>query len=86
MHEELRGEWRYSSAILISSAIDEGKWLASRSCHIIPVDRDPGKSQIGDWYVFKAGLDAEKRRIDCPCTECTPGSSVVKPVAYYCGV
>jgi hypothetical protein len=50
-HEGVLGEWRYSSAHSLTSAVDGGEWSASRPGRFTPRERAPGTHWIGGWVV-----------------------------------
>jgi hypothetical protein len=50
---------RYSSYSLSTSALDKGKWSASRSGRFIPEERIPSTDCTGGWVGPRAGLDTE---------------------------
>jgi hypothetical protein len=67
------GERRYSSCSFSTSALDGGKWLASRPRR----GRTPGTHCTGGWVGPRAGLDTEVRgKISCLCQ----GSNLDLPV------
>jgi hypothetical protein len=60
-------------AFLIS-ALDGGKWSATRSDRFTAGERTPGTHWIGGWVGPRAGLEAvEKRKNLSPCRESNPG-------------
>jgi hypothetical protein len=75
-------EWKYSSTILFTSAIDEGEGSASRSGRFTCGERTSGTHWIGDWVGARAGLDAVKRKISCLCRESNPGCAARGPSLY----
>jgi hypothetical protein len=56
-HEDVLGEWMYSSTHSLTSALDGGEWSASRPGHFTPTERAPGTHWIGaygkDTSIFK---------------------------------
>jgi hypothetical protein len=48
-HEDVLGEWRYSSTHSLTSALDGGEWSTSRPGHFTPKERAAGTHWIGDW-------------------------------------
>jgi hypothetical protein len=61
------GEWRYRPTHSLISALDGGKWLASRPGHFTPRERAFGTHCIGGWMGPRGGLDAMvKRKIPRP--------------------
>jgi len=42
---------------LLSTSLNGGKWLATRSGRFTPVVRDPGTRGLGDCVVCRAGMD-----------------------------
>jgi hypothetical protein len=66
-HEDVLGEWRYSSSNSLISALDGGEWSASRLGRFTPRERAPGTRWIGGWVGPRAVLDAvAKRKIPAP--------------------
>jgi hypothetical protein len=55
-HEGVLGEWRYSSTHSFSSALDGGKWSASRLDRFTPKERAPVTHWIGGWVGPRAVL------------------------------
>jgi hypothetical protein len=80
-HEGVLGEWRYNSTHSLTSALDEGKWSASRPCRFTPRERAPGTHSIGGWVGPRAVLNAVKRKILRPYRESKPRTPIVQPVA-----
>jgi hypothetical protein len=81
-HEGELGEWRYSSMHSLTSALDEGEWLASRSGRFTLSERDSGAHWIEGWVGPKAVLDAVvKRKIPSPRRESNPRTPIIQPVA-----
>jgi hypothetical protein len=77
-HEDVLGEWKYSSTHSLTSALDGGEWSASRPGRFIPRERIPGTHWIGGWVGPRAVLDAVvKRKIPSPRRELNPGTSIV---------
>jgi hypothetical protein len=62
------GERRYSSYSYLTSALDGGKWSASRPGRALtPTERTPGTHWIGGWVGLRTSLDAgARRKILCP--------------------
>jgi hypothetical protein len=76
------GEWRYSSTHSLTSALDGGKWSASRPSRFTPKERAPGTHWIGGWVGPRAVLDAVvKRKIPSPRRKSNPRTLIVEPVA-----
>jgi hypothetical protein len=74
-HEGVLGECKYSSIHRLTSALDGGKWSASRPGRFIPRERAPGTHWRGGWMGPRAVLDAVvKRKIPSPRTP------IVQPV------
>jgi len=48
-HEDVLGEWRYSSMHSMISALDGGERSASRPDRLTPKERAPGTHWIGGW-------------------------------------
>jgi hypothetical protein len=57
-HEGVLEEWRYSSTHSLTSALDGGKWSASRPGRFTSRERVPGTHWIGGWVGPRAVLDA----------------------------
>jgi hypothetical protein len=55
------GERRYSSYSFTTSALDVGKWSASRPGRALSPGKGPGTLWTGGWVGFRAGLDTEAR-------------------------
>jgi hypothetical protein len=55
------GEWRYSSAVFLTSALDGSEWPASRPGRFIPGETAAGTHRTGGWMGPKGGLDAVKK-------------------------
>jgi len=51
------GEWKYSSTLSFTSALDGGEWLDSSSGRFTSMDRAPGTYWTGGWVGPRAGLD-----------------------------
>jgi hypothetical protein len=68
--------------VFMPSALGRGEWSVSRRGRFTPRERTPGTHWIGGWVCPRAGLNAVKRRIFCPCWESNPNSSAVQPVAH----
>jgi hypothetical protein len=70
LHEVVLGEWRYSSTHSLTSALDGGEWLASRSGSFTPMETAPGTHRIGGWVGPRVGLDVVvKIKIPSPCRD-----------------
>jgi hypothetical protein len=81
-HEGVLGEWKYSSAHSLTSALDGGEWSASRPCRFTPSERALGTHWIGSWVGPRVVLDAVvKRKIPSPCRESNLRTPIVQPVA-----
>jgi hypothetical protein len=81
-HEDVLGEWRYSSKHSLTSALDRGEWSASRLGRFTPRERAPRTHCIGGWVGPRAVLDAVvKRNIPSFSRESNPGTPIVYPVA-----
>jgi hypothetical protein len=75
-HEDVLGEWRYSSTHSLTSALDGGEWSASRPGRFTSSEIAPGTHWIGGWVGTIAGLDAVvKRKIPSPHRDSNPRSS-----------
>jgi hypothetical protein len=80
--EGVLGKWRYSSTHSLTSALDWGVWLASRTGRFIPRERAPGTHWIGGCLGPWAVLDGVvKRKIPSPRRELKPRTPIVQPVA-----
>jgi hypothetical protein len=81
-HEGVLGEWRYSYAHSLTSALDGGEWSASRPNRFTPRERAPGTYCIRGWVGPRAVLDAVvKRKIPSPRRESNSRTPIVQPVA-----
>jgi hypothetical protein len=81
-HEDVVGEWRYSSTHSLTSALDGGEWSASRPSRFTPTKRAPGTHWIGGWAGPRAVLEAVvKRKIPSPRRESNSRTQIVQPVA-----
>jgi hypothetical protein len=81
-HEDVLGEWRYSSTHSLTSALDGGEWSASRPGRFTPRTRAPCTHWIGGLVGPRAVLDtAVKRKIPNPRRESNPRTPIVQPVA-----
>jgi hypothetical protein len=66
----------------LTSALDGGKWSASRPGRFTLRERAPGTHWIGGWVGPRAVLDAVlKRKIPNSRWECNPRTPIVQPVA-----
>jgi hypothetical protein len=75
-------EWRYSSTHSLTSALDGGKWSASRPSRFTLGEISPGTHWIGGWVGPRAVLDAVvKRKIPNPRRESNPKTPIVQPTA-----
>jgi hypothetical protein len=76
------GKWRYSSTHYLTSALDEGKWSASRPGRFTPRERARGTHWIGGWVGPRTILDTVvKRKIPSPRRESIRRTPIVQPVA-----
>jgi hypothetical protein len=81
-HEDVLGEWRYSSMHSLTSALGRGEWLASRHGSFTPRERAPGTHSIGRWMGHRAVLNAVvKRKLPSARQESNPRTTIVQPVA-----
>jgi hypothetical protein len=81
-HEDVLGEWRYSSTHSLTSAVDGDDWSASRPGRFTPREGAPGTHWIGGWVGPRAVLDAVvKRKIPSSRRESNPRTQIVQPVA-----
>jgi hypothetical protein len=75
-------EWRYSSTLSLTPALDGGEWSASRPGRFSSRERAPGTHWIGGWVGPRAVLNAVvKRKIPSPRRESNPRTPLVQPVA-----
>jgi hypothetical protein len=75
------GEWRCGSTQSLTSALDGGKWSASRPGRFTPRERAPDTHWIGVWVGPRAVLDTVvKRKIPSPRRESNPRTPIVQPV------
>jgi hypothetical protein len=80
-HGGVLGEWRYSSAHSLTSALDGGAWWASRPGRFTPTEITSGTHWIGGWVGPRAILDAVvKRKIPSPRRESKPRTLIVQLV------
>jgi hypothetical protein len=56
------GEWKYSSTILETLALDGREWSASRPWTLYPGENSPGTHWIGGWVGSREALDAVEYR------------------------
>jgi hypothetical protein len=81
-HKGVLGEWMYSSTHSLTSALDGGKWSASRPGRFTTRKGASGTHWIGGWVGPRAVLDAVmKRKIPSPRQESNPRTPIVQPVA-----
>jgi hypothetical protein len=81
-HEGISEGWRYSSTHSLNSALDRGKWSASRPARFTLRGRAPAIHWIWGWVGPKAVRDtAVKRKISSPHLESNPRTPIVQPVA-----
>jgi hypothetical protein len=72
----------FSSMHSLTSALDGGKWSASRPSRFTSRERAPGIHWIGSWVGPRAGLDAlVERNIPSPCRGSNPRWSSPYPSA-----
>jgi hypothetical protein len=84
-HEDVLGEWRYSSTHKMTSALEGGEWSVSRPGHFILRERAPGTHWIGGWVGPRAVQNTVvKRKIPSPRRESNPRTPIVQPVAQRC--
>jgi hypothetical protein len=62
----------------LTSALDGGEWLASRTSRFTPAERVPGTHWIGGWVGSWSGLDAVEKTKICTAGNQTPA---FQPVA-----
>jgi hypothetical protein len=75
-HEGVLGEWRYSPAYSLTSALDGGEWSASRPVRFTPMDIAPFTHCIGGWV----GDGEENNSQPLPGLE----PPIIQPVAQRC--
>jgi hypothetical protein len=75
-HAGDKGENKYSSYSLFTSALDGCEWSASCPNRAVP----PGKGHlVGGWVYFRAALESAARgKILCLCRESNTGHPVVQ--------
>jgi hypothetical protein len=61
-HEDVLGEWRYSSTHSLTSALDGGEWSVSRPSRFIPREIAPGTHWRGGWVGLRAVVEATKKQ------------------------
>jgi hypothetical protein len=71
-HEDVLGEWRYSSTHSLTSALDGREWSASRPGRFAPRERAPDTRWIGGWVGPRVILDAVIKRNSQPPPEIEP--------------
>jgi hypothetical protein len=65
----------------LTSALDGGKWSASRPGRFTPKKRAPGTHKTRGWMGLRAVLDTVvKRKIPGPRRESSPRTPIVQPV------
>jgi hypothetical protein len=74
------GEMKIIALLFFTSVIDGGEWSASCPCCFIPRKSAPNSHCIGGWVGLRAGLEAVKRKIFCPCQELNPELWAIQPV------
>jgi hypothetical protein len=80
-HEDVLGEWRYSSTHSLTSTLHGGEWSASRPARFTPRERALGIHWIGGWVGPGAVLDAVmKRKIPILRGESNSDHPIVQPV------
>jgi hypothetical protein len=57
-HEDVLGEWRYSSTYSLTSALDGCEWSASHPGRFISRERANGTDWIGGWVGPRVGLNS----------------------------
>jgi hypothetical protein len=81
-HEDVLGEWRYSSTHSLTTALDGGEWSASRPGRFTPRDIAPGTHWKGGWIGPRAvPVAVVKRKISSPRRESNHRTPIVQPVA-----
>jgi hypothetical protein len=81
-HEDILGEWRYSSTHSLTSALDGTEWSASRPGRFTPKERAHGTHWVGGWVCLRAVLDAVvNRKITSPRRESNRRTPIVQPLA-----
>jgi hypothetical protein len=79
-HEDILGEWRYSSTHSLTSALDGGEWSISRPSRFTPRERVRGTHWIG-WVRPRTVLDAVVKKIPSPGRESNPRTPIVQSVS-----
>jgi hypothetical protein len=65
--------------VSLTSALDEGEWLASRPCLFIAEETAPDTHFTGGWVDLRVSLDVmEKRKVSCPYRESNPDSLAIQ--------
>jgi hypothetical protein len=83
-HEDVLGEWKYSTTHSLIWALEGGEWSASRSGRFTLRERAPGTHWIGGWVGPSVILATEvKRKMPSPCQESNPRTPIVQPVAQH---
>jgi hypothetical protein len=79
-HGGVLGEWRYSSAHSLTSALGGSEWSDSRPGRSTPRERAPGTHWIGGWVGPRAVLDAVvKRKTPSHRQESNPRTPTIQP-------
>jgi hypothetical protein len=82
-HEDIFGEWRYSSTHSLTSPLDRSEWSASRPGRFTSRERAPGTHWIGGWVGPTGVLDAVvKRKIPSPRRESNPRAPIIHGVYF----
>jgi hypothetical protein len=83
-HEDVFGEWRYSSTHSLTSARDRDEWSVSRPDRFTPREKAPGTHCLGGWVGPRAVLDAVvKRKIPSPRRKSNPRNPIVQPITQH---
>jgi hypothetical protein len=74
-HEDVLGEWRYSSTQSWPKELDGGEWSVSHTGRFTPGVRTVGTHWTGGWVGPRAGLDdvAKEKSHYYTCRESNPG-------------
>jgi hypothetical protein len=85
-HEDVLGEWRYSSTHSLTSVLDGGGWSATPLPPVsLPPEKEPPRTHwIGGWVGPRAVLDAvSKKKLPAPPRDSNPDHPILQPIASY---
>jgi hypothetical protein len=81
-HEDVLGEWRYSSMHSLAPALDGGTWSVSRPSRFTRRETASRNHWIGGWVGPRAGLETVlKRKIPSPLRDSNPDRPARSQVA-----